>query len=290
MKLFDLHCDTLYRATLDNSNFYNSNYHISLDKIECLDLYVQLMAIWIPDTLKEYDRTRIYLDAVKIYNKNKVFNDKIKMYLSVENAAMLNGNMMNFEYLVENDVKAVTLTWNDDNELGSGATSTSTFGLTKFGKEVVNKLEQNKITIDVSHASDNLFWDIVNNTTRPIIASHSNSRSVTNNKRNLTDDMFKVIKKRKGIVGLNFYRGFLNDNEINATSEDLIRHAEHFLSLGGEDVLAIGSDFDGADMPKDIRGIQDIDKIYDKFARYFGLNLTDKIFFENAAKFFDFFD
>lgn len=290
MKYFDMHCDTLYRCTLDSEKFYGNNYHISFDRTDCFNRYVQFMAIWIPDKLIGYDRTRMFIDACKVYNKEKVNNKNITTFLTVENASMLNGKLSNIYLLKENDVKAITLTWNEDNELGSGAYSSSKFGLTDFGKTVIDELNKNDIKIDVSHASDRLFYEIVEYTDKPIFASHSNSRKITDNIRNLTDEMFNIIKDRNGVVGINLYRGFLNNNEYNANIDDILRHVYHFLELGGENSISFGADFDGADMPNDIKGIQDIPKIYERFNKTFGEKITNKIFFDNGKKFFKFFD
>lgn len=290
MQLFDLHCDTLYRAVTEGSDFNDPDFHISLEKAQDIDRYVQFMAVWTPDSIKGPKRTEHFLKCVSYFKENRVFNDKIRMYLSVENAGMLNGDIKNLHLLKDNDVKAVTLTWNDFNELGSGVRADIDSGITDFGKDTVRYLSDNNIAVDVSHASDRLFYDIVKNSTGPLIASHSNSRYVAPDKRNLTDEMFSVIRDRKGLVGLNFYRGFLNREEDKASIDDLIRHAEHFLKLGGVNVLSIGADFDGADMPDDIKGIDDMQKIYKKFTDYFGTEITDKIFYENSAKFFNFFD
>ncbi len=290
MRFFDLHCDTLYKATIDESDFENNDYHISVDKSKCIDNYKQMFAIWIPDDIKKENATKLFSRASDVFKNNLKYNSEIQMMLAVENASMLNGDLKNINLLVDNKVRYVTLTWNGDNELGSGAHSVSNEGITDFGVKVVKELEKNGIVIDVSHASDSLFYDVVKISTKPFIATHSNSRTITDVKRNLTDDQFKIIRDRKGIVGLNFYKGFLNIDEKKASVDDLIRHTEHFLNLGGENVLAIGSDFDGADMPDDISGVNDIPVVFEKFVSEFGANIADKIFYENADKFFTNFD
>lgn len=290
MEYFDLHCDTLYKATVENTTLNYSDYHISIDKAKFLDKWVQLFAIWIPDEIRGEEAKKLFLKATKIFENNRINNDTIDMRLSVENASMLNGDIRNIDLLVQNNVQSVTLTWNDENELGCGAGCTNAHGLTSFGKEVVKRLEENNISVDLSHASDELFYDVINIAKKPVIATHSNSRAVTDVKRNLTDIQFKIIRDMGGIVGLNFYKGFLNTDEEKASIDDLVRHAEHFLNLGGEHTLAIGSDFDGADMPGDIKGIETIPEIYQRFEREFGVKLTKNIFFNNANMYFTNFD
>ena len=290
MQYFDLHCDTLYKSTACNSSINDINNHISVDKANLFDIWKQMCAIWIPDELRGYDATRLYNDAVKVFSDVKIDNENVELFLAVENASMLAGNIDNIKLLVDNHVKYVTLTWNGENELGCGAMCNNATGLTGFGRDVVTELNNHDISIDVSHASDELFFDVVKHTRKPVIATHSNSRAVTDVKRNLTDEQFKIIRDMGGIVGLNFYKGFLNDIETQASIDDILRHAEHFLNLGGEHTLAIGADFDGADMPSDIDGIVTIPAIYQRFLGYFGAKLTKNIFFDNANMYFTNFD
>ncbi|MBR2715314.1 MAG: membrane dipeptidase [Ruminococcus sp.] len=290
MQFFDLHCDTLFRAVTERSDFNDPDFHINIQKAKCFDTYKQMFAIWIPDTLKGNSATRLFNDAVKVFNREKKKSDDVSMFIAVENASMLAGKIDNIRLLIDNDVKYVTLTWNGENELGCGALCDKNYGLSQFGKDVVRELDKYNISVDVSHTSDKLFYDIFSVSTKPIIATHSNSRFITNSKRNLSDEQFKLIIEKRGLVGLNFYKGFLNDNEDSASIEDILVHAEHFLKLGGEDVLAIGADFDGADMPSDIMGLETVPTIYSRFLANFGAKLTKKVFFDNANMYFTNFD
>lgn len=288
MRYFDLHCDTLYKATAEFSSFNDNSNHISVDKTKSFDLWHQMCAIWIPDALLKKSRKKLFCDAVKVFDKEKIDSDKIKMYLAVENASMLEGDIDNISLLVENNVRYVTLTWNAQNELGGGADTEE--GLSDFGRAVVKEFEHNNICVDLSHASDKLFYDVISIASKPVIVTHSNSRSVTNVRRNLSDEQFKIVRDMGSVVGLNFYKGFLNTDENKASIDDIILHTEHFLNLGGENTLAIGADFDGADMPKDINGIDTIPAIYQRFIKEFGENITKKIFFDNAFLYFTNFD
>ena len=101
----------------------------------------------------------------------------------------------------------MTLTWNGSNEIGSGVMSGDKFGLTPFGKLAVKEMEKEGIVIDVSHASEALFYDVAENTERPFIATHSNSKVLCKHPRNLTDDQFRIICNRGGLVGLNYFKG-----------------------------------------------------------------------------------
>ena len=132
-------------------------------------------------------------------------------------------------------------------------------------------METDGIIIDISHASQALFYDVAENTNLPFVASHSNSYKITSHRRNLTDEQFSVIRNRKGLMGLNFHNEFLNNNSQNAGMTDILRHAEHFLSLGGEDILCFGSDFDGISRkPLDLKDPSDLPNLTEILVSRFG--------------------
>lgn len=308
MELFDLHCDTIYESLARGTDISNSKLHITPRKFSGFSPYIQCFAICVPEEITGDKATAMFKEAYKhLAAQCRKFNIKlIENYgdiksivkngtrgavFTVENASVLAGKIENISLLKKYCVKFVALTWNGRNELGAGAGVAHSNGITKFGIDVVKQLEKNNITIDLSHASDRLFYDVVNNTSKPLAATHSNSRAVTNVRRNLTDEQFKIIMKRKGIVGLNFHRAFLNNREEEASKIDLLRHAEHFLSLGGENVLSLGADFDGCRLPRDIKGQESMGEIYELFLREnYSESLVKKIFFKNALDFCENFD
>jgi len=123
------------------------------------------------------------------------------------------------------------------------------------------------IFLDVSHMNDRSFCDAIELTELPPFATHSNSRAVCNNPRNLSDEQFKLIKEKGGFVGINYYPLFVTGSK-KARITDIIKHMEHFLGLGGEDVIGLGSDFDGIDfVTDDLSSIGDIDKLIDEMKR-----------------------
>lgn len=138
---------------------------------------------------------------------------------------------------------------------------------------------------DVSHLNDESFWNVIKAARRPLAATHSNSRKICNVPRNLTDDQFRCLAQQGGLVGLNFYTGFLREDREHTCMEDILRHAEHFLNLGGEDVLALGSDFDGADMPHDLPDCGALPQLAQRLREAFGFTLTEKICYKNALDF-----
>lgn len=300
MRHFDLHCDTLYRAVTENRDLVSNDFHISLRYKECFDKWTQCFAVWIPDDITLLEARELYQKALRrlkadapqnsfeIYG-GKGFDGRYTAILTVEGGRIIGNDLQNIRRLAEDNVKMLTLTWNGDNQIACGADTENDTGLTDFGRAAVRELERNNIIVDVSHLSDKSFFDTAEVAQKPFVASHSNSRAVCDHRRNLTDEQFKLIRDSGGIVGLNFYREFLSCGK--AGIKDIIKHCEHFLALGGENTVALGSDFDGCEIPDDICGITDVPKIYNEFLRLnYSETLVNKIFWQNAVNFFETFD
>ncbi len=279
MKFFDLHSDTITECFKQNKFLQKNDLDISLEKGKFLDEWIQVFAIWMPDEFRGEDAERYYEKVLAKYRQELENVKNVKPILAVEGASALAGKIENVEKLHRDGVKIVTVTWNKDNELASGCFSETDKGLTAFGKEAVKEMVKRNIIPDVSHLGEKSFYDLCEITDFPFIASHSDAYAVNPHVRNLKDEQIKIIIGRKGLVGLNFYNKFLGaGNSI----EMLIRHAEHILTLGGEDVLAVGSDFDGCSIDEELKGIDKISNLYSVFEKRFGTELTDKIFYENA--------
>ena len=172
---------------------------------------------------------------------------KAAAVLTVENGSALAGRLDRVEALARDGVRMMTLTWNGENEIGSG--NATDHGLSGFGKEAVRELERQGIVADVSHLNDRGLEDFFKIARKPFAASHSNARSVCGHKRNLTDEQIREMVRRGCLIGLNFFNAFLREDGQPAPPDDLWRHVERFLELGAWDCLALGSDADGADLP-----------------------------------------
>ena len=302
MRFTDLHCDTLYKAVIENKSLNESSYEVSVSRGKEFSCWTQCMAIWIPDDLSAENQMRLYLRAQEhlsqqsktfnipvVTNTDEYNNNNHKFIFTVENGAFLAGDLRNIELLRKHNVRMLTLTWNGENCIGGGAKAQYK-GLTDFGRACVKELENSNITIDISHASDRLFSDVAEIAAKPLVASHSDSRTLCPNMRNLTDEQFEIIRKSRGLVGLNFHREFLSPASEKASIKDVLLHAEHFLSLGGEDVLCIGSDFDGSDIPSDLNSLDKIPILYEEFLKIgYNEQLVQKIMFYNAHNFFSVF-
>lgn len=304
MRIFDLHCDTItecYNRRLSLQN--NRELHISLERGQRFAPWYQCYAIWIPDELRGQAAVRFFEEAARFFQQSAAgakntticinkedFNKMENQHgavLTVEGGAVLAGNIDNVALLAKYGVRALTLTWNGSCELGDGAMVDDPKGLTKFGRRVITALEQHNIVVDVSHASEPLFYDAAELAEKPFIATHSNAKAVCDHPRNLTDEQFEIIRERGGLVGLNLHRWFLKENG-EATLDDVFRHAYHFLSLGGENTVALGTDFDGADILTPVKNIEYLEALADHFSKR-GLTDTtiDRIFYQNAKDFFD---
>lgn len=306
LKLFDLHCDTLYKALNDGKSIIDNDYHLSVLRGNKYSNWAQCFAVWIPDEYRNdaaltlFNRAKAKFDEEIAKNaslicqcknaediKTATESHKCAAILTVEGGAVLAGALKNLDYLHDCGVKMMTLTWNDHCEIGGGAQTAKPNGLTEFGKSVVRRMVELSIAIDISHASDDLFFDVASEVDAPLVASHSNSRANCGHRRNLTDAQFDIIKSRGGLVGLNFARDFLKDGGA-ATAYDIIRHADYFLARGGEKIICFGTDFDGTDMPDGISGVESMESLYELFLKHnYSESLVEDIFFNNAYKFFE---
>lgn len=299
--LFDLHCDTLFELDKNGNNLDCSNLAVSLSAMEKFNRFIRCFAIFTPDELKGTDAQNHFNRLYTLFKKqHQLFKDRIThiidlktlqnacvgAVLTVENGSVLAGELSEIKRLANLGVNMITLTWNGENELGFGQLENR--GLKPFGKQCVAVMEQNGIIVDVSHLSDRGFEDVCSISKKPFVASHSNARRVCGHKRNLADEQILEIISRGGIIGLNFYRAFLNDRPALADKFDLLRHAEHILELGGENALCIGTDFDGADVLPPFQNDTGLLSLGSFFCENgFPSETVNNILFKNAYHFFE---
>lgn len=325
-RVFDLHCDTLDRLAFygDSSvpggfaqhdagipavrmnSLANNDAQVSLDCMEAF-AWCQCFAAFIPDVvhgreawmllervrdvwMRELDRHADRLVRVRTVSGIDTAHaaGKVAGLFTVEGASFLEDDGTaeeRLDKLAELGVRMVTLTWNARNALGSGNDTAD--GLTAFGRVCVRELERRGVVADVSHLNEKGFRDICDTATRPFVASHSNARAVCDHPRNLADWQLREIADRKGIVGLNFCTDFLSATHSDPTYDDVLRHVDHLLNVTGEDVLALGSDFDGCEVPTWLSSCGKIGNLYDVLVPQFGKDIATKVFFDNAYAFFE---
>lgn len=303
MRLFDLHCDTIVELGKRKEDFFQNTTQFSLRDLEKITPYVQTMAIFVPDGMRGEEALE-YVDIYSAYLEEMVkkhsdwaetavsaadisritAGGKCAIMRSLENGSALGHNLEKVGEYVRRGFRMMTLVWNGENELGSGHATEK--GLTGFGRQVIRRMEESGMIVDCSHLNDRGFDELCEIAKKPFIASHSNSRAVCPHKRNLTDGQFLEIVKRKGLVGLNLYRSFI-DEAADGSPEGLFRHVWHMLELGGEDVIACGSDFDGANIHKELNTPLKFAGFCDYLS---GKGIPDevieKIFWGNAMRFY----
>jgi membrane dipeptidase len=169
--------------------------------------------------------------------------DKIGFLFAIEGAGMIGIDFSILRNYYRLGLRCVMFTHNERNLLADGCGVNNPHGLTEKGYRFINELENLGIVIDVSHISEPSFWDIVNNYSNPIIASHSNVRKLCDNVRNLTDEQIKAIAGKKGVIGINFYGGFIDKDKNKVNIERLIDHIDYITDLVGVEHVGIGPDF-----------------------------------------------
>ena len=277
--VFDFHCDTALVLLGDDLNQAGSlrknNGHIDLERAVKLGGYAQCFACFttdIPELVhgispivlferelatiqREVDKNSDLISiaySVDEIEENRA-NGKMSAILTLEGTAGIDYNPALLEDLWAIGFRVTSLGWNEKNPLtGSNVTGG---GLTDLGREYVKEAQRLGMRVDVSHISDEGFWDILKITEAPILATHSNSRTVHNHSRNLTDDMFRAIRETGGVAGYNACRDFTGENPNLDTVCD---HILHFLELDPDGKhIALGGDLDGVEtMPDGFEGVQ----------------------------------
>lgn len=298
MKIYiDGHCDTLTKVYDKKHKISNTEYCFNTVDAKNYNPLIQIMATFIDPVYEDgFKRANEVIDyylenrenTKLILNKNDINdvinNNKIGVFLSIENGRAINDDLGKIDTLYNKGIRMMSINWNEDNLLGTGALTSSNKGLTKFGEAYVKKLEQKNILIDISHSSEATFWDVIKNTKNTVVATHSCCYSLCNHPRNLKDEQIKVIAEREGIVGVCFCSAFLNENN-KATVDDIVKHISYIIDLVGEDYVGIGTDFDGLseeNQVTDASRLKDIKILEEKLKDYgYSENCINKIMGEN---------
>ncbi len=300
MKIFDLHCDTIGECYNQKKRLRENDLHLSLNRAKHYDEYNQIFAVWIPDELRGkaaadyfdnvadlfYESLEENKDIVSLFGT--VVPTSVKAILSCEGGSACGGTIDGLYHLHERGVRLITLTWNSNNEIAAGAFADG--GITDFGKEFIKTAHSLGITIDVSHLNSQGFKQLTDIYDKPFIASHSNADVVDTykgRKRNLQDWQIEEIRQRGGLVGFNFYTEFIEMPDKKGV-DALAFQLDYFLNKGCENIIALGSDFDGCYMHEDFSGVEKLDNVYNGLIDLgFGEAILNKMFYENAKSFFD---
>ena len=290
MRLYDLHADTAVRLYHDKLRFTDSCLALSAADLTAWEDITQVFAVFSRPKYSDEESYRIFFRVRRhLLRVCRAYKATLRPILSVEDARLLCGVRERLQVLYRHGVDLLTPVWRGETVIG-GAYDTNA-GLTEFGKTVIADCFSLGIIPDVSHASQRTFSEIAekaDEAAAPMIASHSCSYAVCGHPRNLTDAQFEVIRRQGGLVGLCFCPQHLSDKGT-ASDDDVLRHLEHWLSLGGECAVAFGSDFDGTDaLPAGLTRNRGLLDLAEKMARI-GYNdeLIDRHYYKNAEAFFE---
>lgn len=304
--VFDLHCDTalalLGRDYSGNGNLRKNNFHIDLEragtlagyaqcfacftstweklpgKLTVTDVFERELSVILREVEKNADLIRLAYSAQDV--EDNLQNGLMSAILTIEGPAGFGFDPALLEDLYKIGFRVSTLGWNEKNVLcGSHKTGG---GLTDLGREYVKEAQRLGMIIDVSHISDEAFWDIMTITEAPIIATHSNSRTVHDCSRNLTDDMFRAICETGGVAGFNQFAYFVGKD---ADLDTVCDHFTHFAALDPScEHIALGGDLDGCDvLPVGFDGVQDYPKLSQRLLeKGFSEENVHSIFWKNA--------
>lgn len=284
MKIIDMHCDTIMALMGNDKTLRESNNMIDLQKMQQGNYLLQCFAMFVPyvsrrevENYSPFEMCHKMID--RYYNEleknkdlilpafssadieNNIKNNKMTALLTIEEGGVCLGNIEFLRNFYRLGVRMMTLTWNFKNEIATpnidyfsitreqiakeGVKPNTTDGLTEFGIEVVNEMNRLGMVIDCSHLGDKGFYDVIKYSTKPIVCSHSCSRTVCNHPRNLTDDMLLKLKENNGVIGINYCHDFIKEDKSIATIKDIVKHIVYIRDLIGIDYIGLGSDFDG---------------------------------------------
>lgn len=307
MFICDCHCDTLTELYNKNASLYENEQHFDIKRQIALGGGLQFCAIYVPTEVFRYQGgLRYTLCLLDKYNQEikklhengidvlqvrtaedagNVLKHKAATLLAIEEGGAIDGSLEALRCLYELGVRAMTLTWSNRNDIADGINEEATgSGLTLFGKQVVAEMNRLGMLVDVSHISTAGFWSVIETSIKPIIATHSNAKSLCSHPRNLNDEQIKALAQNGGLAGITFAGQFLEEDWRNACIESVYKHIDYMLNLiGNDDHIGFGSDFDGISHPPyNIQGVQDYKPLIEYLSKYYSDETINKITHQNV--------
>ncbi|HLJ51489.1 MAG TPA: dipeptidase [Bryobacteraceae bacterium] len=316
----DSHIDTMQRVLIDHADLTkrSSVGHVDFPRLREGGVNAPFFALWVPTYYKGAEAVRRTLDlreamqqvldehpdqialAVNASDIERITRSgKIAAFLALEGGHQIDDDLRVLRVYYQLGIRAMTLThFRNNNWADSSTDKPAHNGLTDFGKQVVREMNRLGMIVDISHVSDKTFYDAVAVSTKPVLATHSSCRALSDVPRNMTDDMLRALAKNGGVIGINFGEGFLNPKDAEklkaavnsmgysepnltgkalddyaaeemhkdmapkqafATIDDAVAHIDHAVKIAGIDHVGIGSDFDGITSPP--KGLEDISKM-----------------------------
>jgi len=279
--IVDGHCDTLLKLYNKKMSFWeiNKKGHLDWPRLQRGKVNLQFLALYIEPEYKPTGSLTRVLELLAYYwglqeeghttfkTVKTVLNKKdiedidphsLAFLLAIEGGEVLEGKLSILRVLFELGFRSITLTWNQRNLLADGVwEKDSRGGLTRLGKDVVREMNRLGMLVDVSHLAEASFWDVITTSVKPIAATHSCCRALHDHPRNLSDEQLRALRQNNGIVGINFFPGFLGQGSI--TIDNIIDHMEHVAVIAGSDYVGLGSDFDGIN--KTPQGLENVARL-----------------------------
>ncbi len=276
MICIDMHCDSVSAAYKDGRSLALLSHqgHADIPRLLDTEIKMQFFALF-PERFYHPGRTLFQVlrlldfademfkesgsDVIEIRSSQDIVqcleSKKLGAVLTVEGGEALEGDIRILRILYRLGIRGLSLTWNNRNEIADGVEERQTGGgLTRFGCAVVQEMNRLGMIIDVSHLSEKGFMDVLELSSTPVIASHSNSSYIWAHARNLTDQQIKSIARKNGLIGVNLVPQFVGPP--GAGPGYLMRHIDHICQLVGDDYVGFGSDFDGTE--ELISGVKDV--------------------------------
>ena len=305
MKYIDFHCDTITELHdhPEKGSLLKNSLYVDLEKLKKGGCFIQDFALWVdkketPDVWKRYENLlgtfRREMEAwhrlicpIRCREDLREAEEegKIGALLSVEGGEAAGGSVEKLEHMYKDGVRLMTLTWNYPNEIGfpNGMEG----GITKKGREMVEAMENLHMIVDTSHLNDEGTREILMTCHVAPMASHSDARAVTGHRRNLPDDLIRLFGEKGGLIGLNFANHFTGAEDVT-TLDSIVRHARHIRDVGGIDVLALGSDFDGIEPKLELKDASEMGRLAEALKKGgFKEEEIEKIFWWNGERYLE---
>lgn len=251
--------------------------HVDLPRLKMGGVKLQFFAVFIESEFKPERAMKRALQLIDLFYRELEDNrqdltlvtncfelkqvleeGKVGALLTLEGGEALGEDLAVLRLLYRLGVRGLGLTWNQRNALGDGVGEKITGGgLTNFGREVVREMNRLGMLVDVSHLAESGFWNVLEISTKPVIASHSNCAALCSHRRNLSDEQIIALAKQDGVIGVTFEPSFVHPE--HATMEGVLDHIVHIAELVGVKHVSIGSDFDGIDTTP--IGLEDVSKM-----------------------------
>lgn len=305
MKYIDFHCDTITELHdhPEKGSLLKNSLYVDLEKLKKGGCFIQDFALWV-DKKETLDVWKRYENLLGTFRREMEAwhrlicpircredlreaeeEGKIGALLSVEGGEAAGGSVEKLERMYKDGVRLMTLTWNYPNEIGfpNGMEG----GITKKGREMVEAMENLHMIVDTSHLNDEGTREILMTCHVAPMASHSDARAVTGHRRNLPDDLIRLFGEKGGLIGLNFANHFTGAEDVT-TLDSIVRHARYIRDVGGIDVLALGSDFDGIEPKLELKDASEMGRLAEALKKGgFKEEEIEKIFWWNGERYLE---